>query len=609
MDRPVSVEAHLRSTIRIGGASAFWGDSAVGPAQLVERGAINYLVFDYLAETTMAILASAKAKDSNMGYASDFVDTMRSLLPAIAAQRIKVVSNAGGLNPDGCAKALAAIVQEAKLSLKIAVVEGDDIKERLTLLHTLSMDGDQPVPVPQKPLSANVYFGALPVARALSAGADIVVTGRCVDSAVTLGPLLHEFGWRADDYDLLAAGSLAGHIIECGCQATGGLFTDWQLVPDWADIGYPIVECRANGQFTVSKPPNTGGLICAPAVAEQMLYEIGDPQRYLLPDVTCDFSQVSIQQDGPGKVQVAGARGSPPSPYYKVSATFRDGFRCSGTMIIIGIDAVAKARRTADAILTRTRRLLAQAGHSDFTGSNVEVIGAETLYGPHARYTSLREVMMRVTVTHPSKSALEIFAKEIAPSGTSWSPGTTMPPGGRPQPAPVIRQFNCLVPKTSVQSTVRIADETIVVPSPPGRPLQAATPTSESPTAVVAEGEPMPLIALAYSRSGDKGERSNIGVIARRAEFLPLIEAQLTASAVQRYFAHLGPGPVRRYALPGIQAFNYVIDDVLHGGGSASMRMDPMGKGMAQMLLDFQIRVPPKLVSQIKSRDGEGPLA
>jgi hypothetical protein len=322
----------------------------------------------------------------------------------------------------------------------------------------------------------------------------------------------------------------------------------------------------------------------------------------MLPDVTCDFSQVSIQQDGAEKVQVAGARGSPPSPYYKVSATFRDGFRCSGTMIIIGINAVAKARRTADAILTRTSRLLAQAGHADFSAFNVEVIGAETLYGPHARYQSLREVMMRVTVTHPSKAALEIFAKEIAPSGTSWSPGTTMPPGGRPQPAPVIRQFNCLVPKTSVQSTVRIADETIVVPSPPGRQIDIAPPTPESPSMIVAVGEPMPLIALAYSRSGDKGERSNIGVIARRAEFLPLIEAQLTAAAVRRYFAHLGPGPVRRYALPGIHAFNYVIDDVLHGGGSASLRMDPMGKGMAQMLLDFEMRVPPELVALINSQ-------
>jgi hypothetical protein len=442
----------------------------------------------------------------------------------------------------------------------------------------------------------------LPIVHALAAGADIVITGRCVDSALTLAPLIQEFGWSPTDYNLLAAGSLAGHIIECGCQATGGLFTDWQLVPNWADIGYPVIACRPDGSFTVTKPPDTGGLISAAAVGEQMLYEIGDPKCYLLPEVTCDFSQVRIEQEGPELVRVSGARGRAPSPFYKVSATLRDGFRCSGTMIIIGIDAVAKARRTAEAILQRTRTMLTAAGQSDYTSTNVEVIGAETMYGANARGSASREVMMRVTVTHPSREALELFAREIAPSGTSWSPGTTMPPGGRPSPSPLIRQFSCLIAKSDVAVSVTIDGQSTPVDSWTGEsgPLETPAASDEAPAEYPSGAcVSLPLIALAYSRSGDKGDKSNIGVIARRPEYLPLIESQLTATAVRAYFTHLVSGAVRRYPVPGINAVNFVLDQALPGGGSASLRMDPLGKGMAQMLLDFPIKVPQSLAARL----------
>ena len=595
--------------VRIGGASAFWGDSTLGPAQLVERASVDYLVLDYLAETTMAILAAARSKNDALGYATDFVDlALKNLLPAIARRRIKVLSNAGGLNPRACAAALERAAANANVELKIAVVEGDDLQSSIQSLPTwASGDEQRPTQVPSGTLSANAYLGALPIARALAAGADFVITGRCVDSALTLGPLIHEFKWSAADHDLLASGSLAGHIIECGCQATGGLFTDWEDVPDWADMGYPVVECHADGSFLVGKPAGTGGLICAAAVAEQMLYEIGDPQRYILPDVVCDFSRVTIAQQGAEQVRVSGARGTAPTPYYKVSATMHDGYRCSGTMIIIGIDAAAKARRTAQAILDRTRSMLYRAGLADYTASNIEVIGAETLYGPHARSTNAREVMMRVTVTHPSKQALELFAREIAPSGTSWSPGTTMPPGGRPKPAPLIRQFDCLVAKRDVSVWVVIDDRKFAVDVP----CEGGSASTESSTrepertipAAVAAGagvnKAVPLIKLAYARSGDKGSLSNIGVIARRPEYLPLIEEQLTADAVQRYFAHLVAGPVHRFAVPGIHAFNFVLEQALPGGGSASLRMDPLGKGMGQMLLDFDIQLPRALAESL----------
>ena len=426
--------------IRIGGASGFWGDSMVAAPQLVERGRLDYLVFDYLAETTMAILAGARRKRPELGYATDFVDiAMKSVLPEVVRQGIKVVANAGGINPQGCADALSALAASMGLSPRIAVVTGDDVSGEMPRLRAAGVaDMFTGEALPERILSANAYLGALPIAQALAEGADIVITGRCVDSAVTLGPLICEFGWAADDHDLMAAGSLAGHIIECGCQATGGLHTDWEAVPDWPNIGYPVLECAADGSFIVTKPEGTGGAVLRAAVAEQMLYEIGDPAAYLLPDVSCDFSDVTIEQEGPDRVRVAGARGYAPPATYKVSATMLDGFRCAGSMAIVGIDAAAKARRTGEAVLARTRAILKHLGMPDYTRTAIEIFGAEGLYGPHARTAASREAMVRIVADHAMREALEIFAREIAPSGTSWAPGTTGPAAGRPSPSPLM---------------------------------------------------------------------------------------------------------------------------------------------------------------------------
>ncbi|WP_394777887.1 acyclic terpene utilization AtuA family protein [Undibacterium sp.] len=591
--------------IRIGGASGFWGDSSVAAEQLVTGAPINYLVFDYLAELTMAILASARSKKPEMGYATDFVDiAMKSVLPEIARRGIKVVANAGGINPRGCADALAALAQEMGVSLKIAVVEGDDVSAQLPALREAGQqDMFSGEALPAKVLSANAYLGALPIAQALQAGADIVITGRCVDSAVTLGVLMHEFGWKSGDYDLLAAGSLAGHIIECGCQATGGLHTDWEEVPDWANIGYPVIECHADGSFVVTKPEGTGGRVLAAAVAEQMLYEIGDPAAYMLPDVVCDFRDVQIQQHGKDKVLVTDARGMPPTDSYKVSATWMDGYRCAGTMVIIGIDAVAKARRTGEAILERTRGIFRKLGLPDYSASYVEVIGAETQYGPHSRTVHAREVMMRVVVNHTMKQALEIFAREIAPAGTSWSPGTTGPALSRPSASPLIKQFSFTLPKRAVSIQVTLEGQSHAVQVPLEGGYQAPPVVAESsqalPGVAVEATMEVPLLKLAYARSGDKGNLSNIGVIARKPEYLPLITAALTPQAVKFYFAHMVHGEVRRYLLPGIHAYNFLLEDALDGGGTASMRMDPLGKGMGQMLLDIPVAVPESIARSL----------
>lgn len=590
--------------IRIGGASGFWGDSMVAAPQLVERGRLDYLVFDYLAETTMAILAGARRKRPELGYATDFVDiAMKSVLPEVVRQGIKVVANAGGINPQGCADALSALAASMGLSPRIAVVTGDDVSGEMPRLRAAGVaDMFTGEALPERILSANAYLGALPIAQALAEGADIVITGRCVDSAVTLGPLICEFGWAADDHDLMAAGSLAGHIIECGCQATGGLHTDWEAVPDWPNIGYPVLECAADGSFIVTKPEGTGGAVLRAAVAEQLLYEIGDPAAYVLPDVACDFSHVAIEQEGPERVRVTGARGYAPPATYKVSATMLDGFRCAGSMVIVGIDAVAKARRTGEAVLARTRAILKRLGMPDYARTAIELFGAETLYGPHARTGQSREVMVRIVADHPMREALEIFAREIAPSGTSWSPGTTGPAAGRPSPSPLIKPFSFLLDKAEVPVSVLIGGREIAVeiPSggaaPPGRAAVAPPAPYQRPDEAHVE---VPLIRLAFARSGDKGNLANIGIVARRPDLLPLIWAEVTPDAVGRYFAHLAGGPVERFHLPGIAGINYVVHDALAGGGPASPRMDPLGKGMGQMLLDLPVSVPRSLAATL----------
>lgn len=601
-----------RPVLRIGGASGFWGDSSVGAPQLVNSGLIDVLVFDYLAETTMAILAGAQRKNPAMGYATDFVDpVMREVLATCVAKGIKVVSNAGGINPQGCADALARLADELGVALKIAVVDGDDVRAQLPALAAAAPGGrltnlndGQPLPTPL--MSANAYLGAEGVARALAAGADVVITGRCVDSAVTLGPLIHHFGWAMTDHDRLAGGSLAGHIIECGCQATGGLFTDWREVPDWAHIGYPIVEVAADGSFVVTKVPGTGGLVSRATVAEQMLYEIGDPGAYLLPDVSCDFREVRIEQLGDAsehRVSVRGARGYAPPPTLKVSATALTGWRVSHQTTIVGMEAGDKARRTGECLLERTRELLAAKGFADFSRTHLEVIGTEALYGPHATTARLREVFLRLTVVHAKKEALEVYVKELAAPGTSWSPGTTGGGGGRPAVSPLIAPCAFLVPRSAVAARLTVHGQTTVLPfnNPAEGPGAAAgpAPAAPAPAAPPADAGPLvtvPLVRLAWGRSGDKGNSSNIGLIARRPEYLPWIWQQVTPEAAKAWLAHLVKGGAQRWHLPGIGGLNILLQDALDGGGPVSLRLDALGKGMAQMLLEMPVQVPEALL-------------
>lgn len=594
----------MSRTIRIGGASGFWGDSAIATPQLLGVPGLQYLVYDYLAETTMSILARARAKDPALGYATDFVHAaMAPNLATLCARGVRVVANAGGLNPQACRDALAAAAHARGVAPRIAVVTGDDV---LPMFEQLRAQGLRDLNTNEAPpaelYSANAYVGARGIAQALAHGADIVITGRCVDSAVVVGVLAHEFGWRWDDWDRLAAGTLAGHVIECGAQATGGLFTDWAQVPDWAHMGYPVIDCAADGSFELSKPDGTGGLIHPGAVAEQILYEVGDPANYLMPDVTCDFREVSVDALTSERVRVRGARGRAPTATYKANGTWRDGYQLQLLMAIRGIDAPAKARKTADALLQRTREQLQQRGLGDYTETCVELLGGEALYGPHARPLATREVVLRIAARHADPKGLGFLQRECASAGTSMGPGTRSSFSGRADVQPVIKVFSFLVPKTQVALQVSLGDLVEAVPllpdaggDAPASPSAVPTSTDEHP---VGETVAVPLVVLAWARSGDKGDDENIGVIARRPEFLAVLRHQLTAGAVRRYFSHLVDGEVHRYDVPGLRALNFVLHQALGGGGVASLRSDPLGKSFAQMLLDHPIEVPRRWIDE-----------
>ncbi|MGC5701037.1 DUF1446 domain-containing protein [Pseudomonas sp. NFXW11] len=588
----------MSKTIRIGCASAFWGDTSSAAAQLVHGAHLDYLVFDYLAEITLSIMAGARMKDPTAGYATDFVEVLQPLLGAIHEQQIRVISNAGGVNPLACADALRAACERAGVPLKIAVLLGDDLQPQLKQLAGAGVrEMFSDAPLPSACVSINAYLGAPGIVEALRLGADIVITGRGVDSAVVSAALVHEFGWSWQDYDRLAQAALAGHIIECGAQCTGGNFTDWREVPDYEHIGFPIVTVDADAGFVVSKAPGTGGLISPLSVGEQLLYEIGNPQAYLLPDVVCDFSQVQLLQQAPNEVRVLGAKGLPPSHQYKVSATYPDGFRCTASCLMAGIDAVAKARRVSQAIIDKTREMFSQRGWADYSEVNIELLGSEATYGPHGRRQDSREVVIKLAVRHPNKAALVLFSREIAQAATGMAPGLTGIVGGRPTVYPVIRLFSFLLDKDACQLQIDFAGQRHPCALPAAGHLDSASlPLAHAlPVPQGRADTSVPLIKLAVARSGDKGNHSNIGVMARRPEYLPWIAEALTPEVLVDWMGHvLDPlhGRVQRWYLPGSHSLNFLLENALGGGGVASLRIDPQGKAFAQQLLEIQIPLP-----------------
>lgn len=452
----------MKDSIRIASGQGFWGDLPNAPINQVRKGPIDYLVMDYLAEVTMSIMQKQKMRNSEYGYARDFVEVIREILPDIAEKGIKVVSNAGGVNPEACKdKILEAVEEQGYEDIRVAVVDGDNILDQLDELiadgHDLAnMESGEPVTtIKDELLSANVYFGSCPIVEALDMGADIVVTGRVTDTGLTLAPMVHEFGWTFDDYDKMSAGTIAGHIIECGAQVSGGNFTDWQNVDDFVDIGFPIIEAKPDGNFYVTKHDNTGGLVSEMTVKEQLLYEIGNPSEYITPDCIADFTSINLEQDGENRVHVYGITGKPETDTYKISASYNDGYKLSSTLVYSWPKALQKAKKAGEILKNRADALGLQ--YDDFRVEYVGVNGcSERPITEELLEEEHEEVQMRVSLSGRSKEDLNRFGKEVAPLILTGPSGVTGFAGGRPKASGIVAYWPALLDKKAVTPRVRI---------------------------------------------------------------------------------------------------------------------------------------------------------
>ena len=452
----------MKEQIRIASGQGFWGDLPQAPVNQIRNGDIDYLVMDYLAEVTMSIMQKQRMRNPDLGYARDFVGMIDEMLPEIKLKGIRVVSNAGGVNPDACKDAILESARKHGVEgLKVAVVDGDDLLEELDELieeghQLLNMETGEPIStVRDQLLSANVYFGAVPIVEALKQGADIVITGRVTDTGLTLGPMVHEFGWAFDDYDKLAAGTIAGHIIECGGQVSGGNFTDWEMVDNLAEIGFPVIEAFPDATFNVTKHENSGGLINEMTVKEQLLYEIGDPSEYITPDVIADFTSVQLEEIEENKVQVSGIKGRPETETYKISASYNDGYKITSSLVYCWPDAVKKALAASDILKKRADNL-----GINFKDFRTELIGLNACDENGDRlnrdFDHLNEVEMRLSARGKNRNDLDRFGKEIAPLILTGPSGVTGFAGGRPKSSEIVAYWPALLDKRACKPRVTI---------------------------------------------------------------------------------------------------------------------------------------------------------
>lgn len=604
--------------LRIANGAGFLGDQLDAPRRLVESARVDFLTLEYLAELTMSILARQREKDPRSGYAADFVTVLRSLVPALRDQpQLRIVTNAGGVNPRCCAAAAGQLLAAAGLGqLPIAVVAGDDLLADLSALQAQGCalahaDSGQPLAeCPGQVMAANAYLGARPLVEALQQQARIVIAGRVADASLTVAPAVHHYGWSWDDYGRLAGASVAGHLIECGAQATGGFSPHWQEL-DLADVGFPIVELDDDGACILTKPTPSGGKVDRQTVCEQLVYEIGDPAHYLTPDVDVDFRHVTAQPAGPDRVRVAGAAGAAPPPTLKVSLAYRDGYMASGQLLCYGPDCLPKAQRCAEIILHHLQLAgcLPQRWHVEYLGAGCGVPGREA--PPH----DLPEVVLRIAVHDARREVVERFTRQWAPLATGGPGGLAGYVTAAGTVRPVFAYWPTHVPRDAVRPHVEVrsardwaADAppaaAVQTPqqAPPRAPAAAPPPitvpgwtASRRTIAGDAPGDTIRLGQIAHARSGDKGNHANLGVVAYTPAGYAYLCEHLTAQRVQEYFAGLGGSRVQRYELPGIGALNFVLYDCLAGGASRSLRIDSQGKLLATAALQMSLPRPRNL--------------
>ena len=593
--------------IIIANCGGFWGDDPGAARRQVEGGPIDYLTMDYLAEVTMAILQKQRARKPDTGYPADFLLHLRDVLPACVQRGIRIITNAGGVNPLACRAAVEALARELGVAdrVKVALVLGDDLHLDLDALldfgePLLNMDTGKPLAdVRNRVLSANAYIGAAAIVRALEEGANVIVTGRVADAAVTLAPMMFEFGWSGTDWDRIAAGVVAGHIIECGAQCTGGNFTDWHQVKSFRNMGFPLVEAESDGSFVVTKHPNTGGLVSVHTVTEQILYEIGAP-GYLTPDVVARFDSVRVEQEGPDRVRVTGARGEPAPPKLKVSISYHAGWRAFGRLILSGPDTLAKAKAVADAFWD------AAGGRGAYEQSMQQVIGWNACHPPMSK-SEPGEVLLQFAVRDQDERKINTrFASQLVPRVLGTVPGISyIADQGRPRASEVVAFWPALISRAAVTPRVIIGDQQIEVPDVLAREPHKSSEASAAKRQAhslsvddsVSKRSRVPLGRLCLARSGDKGDTANIGVIARSEAIYDWILEHLTPSFVKRHFEDICKGEVERFELPNLLALNFLLHQSLGGGGTLSLLLDAQGKTYAQYLLAAEVEVPEGLLN------------
>lgn len=594
----------MKKKIRIGNAGGYWGDDLDALRRQLEGGPLDYITMDFLAEITMSILRKQQLKNPALGYARDFLTQLETCLPLIVEKNVRVINNAGGINPIGLGREILALARRQGHDIKVGVCYGDDITGQL---YELSAAGEKFTNmetgadfegVRHRVTSANVYLGAEPVVAALDAGCQIIVTGRVTDTGITMAPMIHEFGWAMDDWDRLAAGVVAGHIIECGAQASGGNITDWQEIPGFHDIGYPIIEMQHDGTFFVTKHPRTGGRVSEKSVKEQLVYEMGNPAQYISPDGVAFFDTIEVQEIKANRVKISGVRGGPSPAMLKVSMAYEDGWKADGEVLISGPDIRKKAAAVEEIFWKKV-------GH-DFEKKHTALVGAGSIWPDRLNNYEPNEIYLRFGVCDHDRSKLDDFSKALPALILAGPSGMAVSTRGRPRPQAVVAYWPALVRRDHCKAKVLTMDTAgaeafqeldFPLREGMGEPVFSDVPKNiREPRTWKGALKEVPLRRICYARSGDKGDMCNVGVLARSPQVYDWIQQNLTTRVVKRFFKGQVLGKVTRYELDNLQGLNFLLDGALGGGGTTSLLVDPQGKTMSQALLEMPVKVPTSLL-------------
>ncbi len=597
----------MKKKIRIGNAGGYWGDDLDALYRQLKGGDLDYITMDFLAEITMSILRKQQLRNPALGYAKDFLTQLETCMPLIVDKNVRVITNAGGINPVGLGREILKLARRQGYDIKVGVVYGDDITNQLYELtaagekFTNMENGADFAGVRHQVTSANVYLGAEPVVAALDAGCQIIVTGRVTDTGITMAPMIHEFGWAMDDWDLMASGLVAGHIIECGAQGSGGNITDWEDVPSFHNIGYPIIEMHKDGTFYVTKHARTGGLICEKSVKEQLVYEMGNPAQYISPDCVAYFDTIKVAEVKTNRVKISGVRGGPSPAMLKVSMSYEDGWKAAGEVLISGPN-VRKKAEVVESIFWK------KVGHK-FEKTHTALVGAGSIWPDRLSSYEPNEIYLRFGVCDHDLNKINDFSKALPALILAGPSGMAVSTGGRPRAQGVVAYWPALIRRDHCSAKVLVlgtdgqedfSEIQFPMRDGMGDPVFSDEPkVARTPRKHKGALKEVSLSKLCYARSGDKGDMCNIGLLARSPLVYDWIQENITARMVKRFFKGKVLGKVTRFELDNLQGLNFLMDGSLGGGGTTSLLVDPQGKTMSQALLQMKVKVPSSVLKDL----------